>query len=57
MTLEWWHPGKILHMRTGHRHKRWPKSSDQNRRLRRNRVLYKTYATTLKKLGFARRTF
>lgn len=44
-------------MRTGHRHKRWPKSSDQNRKLRGGRNLFKTYATILKKLGFTRRTF
>jgi len=49
--------GKIRHMRTGHRHKRWPKSSDQNRKLRGGRNLFKTYATILKKLGFTRRTF
>ena len=49
--------GKIRHMRTGHRHKRWAKTSNQNRKLRRGRNLFDTYATTLKKLGFTRRTF
>ena len=49
--------GKIRHMRTGHRHKRWAKTSDQNRKLRRGRNLFETYAITLKKLGFTRRTF
>lgn len=36
--------GKIRLMRPGHRHKRTPKSSDQNRRLRKGMNLFDTYA-------------
>ena len=49
--------GKIRHMRTGHRHKRYPKTSDQNRSLSKARNLFQTYAITMKKLGFKRRAF
>ena len=44
--------GKIRLMHPGHRHKRTPKSSDQNRRLRKGMNLFDTYAKTMKKLGF-----
>lgn len=44
-------------MRTGHRHKRYPKTSDQNRSLSKARNLFQTYAITMKKLGFKRRAF
>lgn len=44
--------GKVRLMRPGHRHKRTPKSSDQNRRLRKGMNLFDTYAKTMKKLGF-----
>jgi ribosomal protein L35 len=44
--------GKIRLMHPGHRHRRHPKSADQNRRLRQGMNLFATYATTMKKLGF-----
>jgi ribosomal protein L35 len=49
--------GKIKFMRPGHRHKRFVKSSKQNRNLSKSKVLHDAYATTMKRLGFTMRSF
>lgn len=49
--------GKIRAMRPGHRHKRFVKSSNQNRSLRKTKIVHHAYAQTMKKLGFSMRSF
>lgn len=49
--------GKIRAMRPGHRHKRFVKSNNQNRALRKTKLVHCAYAQTMKKLGFSMRSF
>lgn len=49
--------GLIKNFRTGHRHKRWSKTSKQLRNLRKPMVVHSTYSTIMRKLGFKMRTF
>ncbi|KAK9844548.1 hypothetical protein WJX74_003893 [Apatococcus lobatus] len=49
--------GKIRAMRPGHRHKRFVKSNNQNRALRKTKLVHHAYAQTMKKLGFRMRSF
>lgn len=49
--------GKIRYMRPGAVHKHFNKSRRQNAELSKTKVLYETYAKTMRKLGFKMRSF